>query len=120
MTPRLLLDEMFSPAVAAELRRHGHDVLAVADDAELRGMNDTDLWDYARSTGRLLVTENIKDFRPLLVVALDADHPGALFTSSRAFPRSRNSLGVLIEALHAWLTTNTDQSREQWLRPARS
>jgi len=27
---------------------------------------------------------------------------------------------VLIEALHAWLTTNTDQSREQWLRPARS
>ena len=27
---RLLLDEMFSPAIAAELRRLGHDVVAVA------------------------------------------------------------------------------------------
>ena len=28
---RLLLDEMFSPAIAAELRELGHDVIAVAD-----------------------------------------------------------------------------------------
>ena len=117
MTPRLLLDEMFPPALAAQLRQRGHDVIAVTDDAELRGMNDADLWNHARLTGRRLVTENVKDFRPLLVGTLDTDHPGGLFTSSRSFPRSRNTLGLLIEGLDTWLSTSTDQSREQWLRP---
>ena len=28
---RLLLDEMFSPAIAAELRELGHDVIEIAD-----------------------------------------------------------------------------------------
>jgi len=33
---RLLLDEMFAPAIAAELRELGHDVIAVADRFDLR------------------------------------------------------------------------------------
>jgi hypothetical protein len=37
---RLLLDEMFSPAIAAELRELGHDVIAVADRADLRARSD--------------------------------------------------------------------------------
>jgi hypothetical protein len=31
MTALLLLDETFSPGIAAELRQLGHDILAVAD-----------------------------------------------------------------------------------------
>ncbi len=35
---RLLLDEMFSPAIAAELHERGHDVIAAAD--RLRARSD--------------------------------------------------------------------------------
>jgi hypothetical protein len=76
----LLLDEMFSPAIAAELRQRGHDVIAVADRADLPGC-------------------------------------GLLFTSSRAFPRSRKNPGPLINALHAWLSDGppAPPTTESWL-----
>jgi hypothetical protein len=41
---RLLLDEMFSPAVAAELRALGHDVIAVADRPDLRSKSDEEIF----------------------------------------------------------------------------
>lgn len=50
---------MFSPAVAAELRGLGHDVIAVADQPELRSKSDEEV-----------LTENVKDFRPILLRAL--------------------------------------------------
>ena len=37
---RLLLEEMFSPAIAAELRERGHDVIPVADRPDLRAKAD--------------------------------------------------------------------------------
>jgi hypothetical protein len=44
---------------------------------------------------------SIKDFRPIMLRALSAGAPGCglLFTSSRAFPRSRKNPGSLIRAL---------------------
>jgi len=104
---RLLLDEMFSPAVAAELRGLGHDVIAVADRPDLRSKPDEEVFAWAGTEGRWLLTENVKDFRPIMLRALQAGLPGCglLFTSSRAFPRSRKNPGPLIRALHAWLDT---------------
>ncbi len=104
---RLLLDEMFSPAVAAELRNLGHDVIAIADRPELRSKSDEEVFAWACAGKRWVVTENVKDFRPILLRALQGGLPacGLLFTSSRTFHRSRKNPGPLIGALHAWLSS---------------
>jgi predicted nuclease of predicted toxin-antitoxin system len=116
---RLLLDELFSPAIAAELRPLGHDVIAVVDRPDLRSKSDQDIFAWANTEKRWLLTENVKDFRPIMLQALPAGTPdcGLLFTSSRAFPRSRKSPGSLIRALDAWLTAGPPPApvTESWL-----
>jgi len=115
----LLLDEMFPPAIADELRRRGHDVIAVAADPRLRSMTDSELFAWAVEQGRRIVTENVNDFRPLLVNWSEGARPAVLFTSSRTFPRSRRSPGPLITALEHWLTRPDTATRppEDWLQP---
>jgi hypothetical protein len=118
-TCSLVLDEMFSPAIAAALRDLGHDVAAVAERADLRSMTDGDLFAWSAADHRWLLTENVKDFRPIMLRALQAGGTaaGLLFTSSRAFPRSRKNLGPLIHALHAWLLAGPPAPplTEDWL-----
>ena len=116
---RLLLDEMFSPAIAAELRQRGHDVIAVADRPDLRAKSDEEIFAWASAERRWLLTENVKDFRPIMLRVFSTGSPGCglLFTSSRAFPRSRKNPGPLINALHAWLTDGppAPSVTESWL-----
>jgi len=116
---RLLLDEMFSPAIAAELRDRGHDVIAVANRPDLRAKSDEEIFAWAIAERRWLLTENVKDFRPIMLRALAGGQPGCglLVTSSRAFPRSRKNPGPLINALHAWLTAEPPAPpvTESWL-----
>jgi hypothetical protein len=96
---------MFSPKIAEALRERGHGVVAVAERIDLRAMTDDALYNWAAATGCWLMTENVKDFRPIMQRAFQAGSAtaGLLFTSSRTFPRSRHDLGLLIEAIHAWL-----------------
>jgi hypothetical protein len=121
VSPALLLDEMHAPAVAAALRERGRDVRAVAEQEELRALTDEELMRWAAERGFRIVTENVKDFAPLLRRAEETGQPGAalLFTSSRTFPRSRRNLGPLIDALDAWLAAPdvADRPSEDWLRP---
>ena len=116
---RLLFDEMFSPAIAADLRQLGHDIIAVADRPDLRSKSDEEIFAWASAEKRWLLTENVKDFRPIMLRALSAGTPGCglLFTSSRAFPRSRKNPGSLIRALDAGLTTGPPAPpvTESWL-----
>ena len=115
----LALDEMFSPAIATALRDLGHDVVAVAERADLRSMTDDDLFTWSAANHRWLLTENVKDFRPIMLRALQAGGmtTGLLFTSNRAFPRSRKNPGPLIHALHAWLLVGPPAPplTEDWL-----
>ena len=101
----LVLDEMFSPKIAAALRERGHHVVAVAERVDLRAMTDDDLYAWVAAEQCWLLTENVKDFRPIMLRALQAGTAtaGLLFTSSRTFPRTRHNPGPLIEAVHAWL-----------------
>jgi len=46
---KLALDEMYAAAVAEQLRRRDHDVIAVAERADLRGTPDEDLLAWART-----------------------------------------------------------------------
>ena len=116
---RLLLDQMFAPELASELRRRGHRVTAVAETLALRAMNDPALFEWAAENSEWLLTENVKDFRPLLVAAQADDHPfvNLLLTSSRSFPRSRRNPHPLTEALTAWLERPIARSpsAEEWL-----
>jgi predicted nuclease of predicted toxin-antitoxin system len=117
----LLLDEMHAPVVAATLRDRGHDVIAVAEQDELRALTDEELFRWAGEHDRRIVTENVKDFAPLLRRAEGLRHQVALllFTSSRTFPRSRRNPGPLIDALDAWLRAAQASAPpiEDWLQP---
>lgn len=114
-----MLDEMFSPAIAAILSERGHDVVAVAGRADLRSLSDGAIFDASVAEKRWLVTENVKDFRPILLSAMQAGThvTGILFTSSRTFPRSRRDPAPLAEALDAWLKAGPPQPplTEDWL-----
>ncbi len=66
---RLLLDEHYASEIADQLNARGHDVISVVADSELRSRSDPDLFRWAGTEGRRIVTENIKDFRPLLLMA---------------------------------------------------
>jgi hypothetical protein len=117
--PLLLLDEMFSPVIAAALRDAGHDAVAVAERPDLRAMSDENVFAWAAAQHRWLLTENVKDFRPILLRALQARGPitGILFTSSRTFPRSRKNPGPLIQAIDSWLRDGPPEApaAEGWL-----
>jgi Domain of unknown function (DUF5615) len=120
---RLVLDEMFSPALAATLRDLGHDVIAVAERSDLRAMTDGELFAWAGSEHRWLLTENVRDVRPILLHAVQAGSAviGVLFTSSRVFPRSRKNLGPLTRALDSWLRAGPPDAplAEDWFRAAK-
>jgi Domain of unknown function (DUF5615) len=118
---------MFPPGLAAALRDRDHNVLAIAERVDMRSMTDTDVFAWVIAAPCWLLTENVKDFRPLLLLALQAGTPatperfGLLFTSSRTFPRSRANPAPLIDAVHQWLSAGppTPPIVEDWLTAAR-
>ena len=120
MTVQLLLDEHYAEAIAAGLRATGHDVVATVSDADLRGSSDPELFRHTAGDGRRIVTENIKDFRPLLLQAIATGSPAAplLLVSPRRLPRGRGDrTAVIVTALRAWLD-HPDAARrpiEDWL-----
>jgi predicted nuclease of predicted toxin-antitoxin system len=62
---KLLLDEMLSPAIARDLRAHGHDAEPVAGHPDREALSDPEVLALARAEHRALVTNNLRDFRPL-------------------------------------------------------
>jgi hypothetical protein len=98
---RLLLDEMLSGDIAAQLRTRGPDVLAVVEDPALAGTPDEELLAQATAAGRCLVTANVRDF-----VALNASwssrgrsHGGLIYLVNRVFPNDRSFVGAVVTAL---------------------
>jgi hypothetical protein len=117
---RLLLDEHYSDEVAAQLRAAEHDVLAVVADPELRAQPDDEIFRRAAASGRRIVTENIRDFRPLLQRAHASGDPIAalLPVPPGRFPRGRGRRTAAISnALLAWLAAvdAADRPDEDWL-----
>ena len=96
MTRRLLLDEMYPPALAEVLGQHGYDALAVAALGELAGSPDAVVLEAASAAGRCLVTENVRDFALLI---RHARHDGVLFVHAQRWPRTPGGIKRLAEAL---------------------
>lgn len=100
MTGRLLLDEMYPPSLARTLSEKGHDVVAVADAADLVGCPDTTVLEAAREERRCLVTENVRDFA---VLAQQSGHAGIIFVHARRWPRTPSGIPKITDALHTLL-----------------
>jgi predicted nuclease of predicted toxin-antitoxin system len=102
---KLLLDEHFSPRIAAELRRRRHDVVAARGEPDLHGLSDAELLGHATAHRRALVTENVADFAELhrAAIVTGRRHFGVVFTSPRQFPRTTRAIGKLVRALDALL-----------------
>lgn len=102
---RLLLDEMISAAIAEALRGRGHDVEAVTDSSELRGVTDDELFQCAQTRARALVTCNRNDF-----LVLDGrwrsqgkTHSGLVIINPRRLPQGPSSFGAIVESLARFL-----------------
>lgn len=117
---------MYPPAIARGLRALGHDVVASQDDEELRILDDPALFARARMDRRALVTENVKDFLPLvqLSAAADESHFGLVLTTNAWFPRHDDRVvGDLVRALDLVLVQYRGEVPDgfiHWLRPATS
>lgn len=98
---RLALDEQLDPEIARELRGRGHDVIAVAEDDDLRGFSDRDLLEWAEEVGRAIVTYNVRHFGPLSDERLAAGEPfaGLVFLSSKRYPQGPRGYGPLLRDL---------------------
>jgi predicted nuclease of predicted toxin-antitoxin system len=102
---RLLLDEMYSPEIARILRGRGHDVDSAAERAELRAAADDAVVETAQREGRVVVTNNVRDFAPLAWRVMQARAPfcGIVFTSDRSLPRSTTTVGRFADLLETLL-----------------
>jgi uncharacterized protein DUF5615 len=101
----VLLDEMFSAAIAEELRAKGHDVQAVVADPALISLPDDQVLALAAAAGRALVTANIKDFMPLdaRCRAAGQTHAGLILVSAKTFAQDRTYTTAITTALAALL-----------------
>ena len=102
---KLLLDEMLSPAIAQELRSRGHDVLAVGGDRDREGMSDPEVMAWARTEHRAIVTNNLRDFRPLHHEAITPGGPGhyGMVFMPGSYRRTKDDTGRIIAALQTML-----------------
>jgi hypothetical protein len=114
MSCPLLLDEMFSDAIAQQLRGARHDVLAAVADPALVSLPDEQILAHAASAGRALVTANIKDFMPLdgQYRAAGQSHAGLILVSAKAFPQNRSFIGAIAGALAALLDADQIQTNQ--------
>ena len=93
---KVILDEQLSPQIAVLLRKAGYDVDAVADREDLAGRSDRFVLEAACAEGRAVVTNNIKDFRPLAAewLAQGKVHSGLILLPS-ARTRTRHAIAVI-------------------------
>ena len=103
---KLILDEMISRRVAAELRDRGHDVVAVKRDRPaLEQQPDGMVLQGAAAEHRAVVTNNVRDFRLAHehVLARGDTHYGVIYTFDDTLPRNRASLDLWVSTLEQFL-----------------
>lgn len=102
---KLLLDEMLSPSIARQLRDRGYDVLAVKEHPDWQALPDTDVINLARREHRAVVTDNLRDYRPLHHEAITPGGPGhfGMVFVPGGYRRTAADVGRIVKALEAKL-----------------
>jgi uncharacterized protein with PIN domain len=117
---RALLDEQLSPQIAELLRHMGYDVEAVAERPDLLGSSDRSILERASAESRAVITNNIKDFRPLAAewLAQGRVHAGLILLPSTR-TRTRASIAMLADRISTVLRNNPDglSGSERWIGP---
>jgi len=117
---KAILDEQLSPQIALLLRKAGYDVMAVAERDDLAGSTDNFIVEVARSEERAVITNNVKDFRPLAAerLAQGRIHPGLILLPSKR-TRTRASVAAIARAIEQVLHDHPDglSGGERWIGP---
>jgi hypothetical protein len=118
---KLLIDEMYPPAIAKQLRDRKHHAEAVTERPELRARADTEIFAVAQQEQRAVVTENIDDFS---AIANGYDHRGQahyglVLVAPGSYPRGREeTIGRMVTELDRLLDEHpekTPMSLRLWL-----
>lgn len=118
---RLLLDEMYPPTIAEQLRLRGHDVVAVTESSELRSLPDVAVFAAAQREHRAVVTENVADFIPRANHGDQRGEPhcGLVLVDPGRYPSgARRTLGRLVTELDQMLgafPTDEPTGLRHWL-----
>lgn len=117
---KALLDEQLSPEIAGLLRKIGYDVAAVAERPDLVGCSDRTILELTTAENRTVVTNNIKDFRPLAAewLAQGRVHAGLILLPSTR-TRTRAAIAMLTDRISTVLRDNPDglNGSERWIGP---
>jgi hypothetical protein len=99
---KLLLDEMYSAALADALLEAGVDATTVTDQ-KLTGASDVEVFAAAVAGGFVVLTENVGDFTRMAAEHSTAGghHPGLLIALSSRFSRRRAGIPSLVDAIRA-------------------
>lgn len=107
---KLLLDEMWTPTIAGELRRRGFDVVAINEAshaARYAGVADDAVFAKAQEDGRTIIADNISDYE---MARRDWEsrgraHHGIIYALNPPFNRHRGELiiGEMVRALEHFL-----------------
>lgn len=118
---KLLVDEMYPPAIAEQLRGRGHDVDAVTARVELRALTDEELFVVAQEERRAVVTENVADFCRIADRRDErgTPHHGLVLVYPAKHPRGdQRTIGRMVTALEGLLAKHRSDeatSLRQWL-----
>ena len=97
---RLALDHHYATAIADQLRKRRHDVVAAVEQ-RWETAEDEALLAICAEVGRALVTNNVGDFAVIARrwAAEGRSHAGLIFTSDASMPRHRGSIGLYVDVL---------------------
>lgn len=115
---KVLLDEQLSQTIAEILRGRGLDVQAVTEDRDLVGLSDEEILAVAWQAGQAVVTNNIKDFRPLAArrMTTGEGHGGLILLPARKSRTCAAATG-LADAVEEIMRLNPDgiAGSERWV-----
>ena len=119
---KLLLDEMWTPTIALELRRRQFDVIAISEPAHASryaGISDDEVFARAQDDGRAVVTDNIADYEHARREreSRGQSHYGLIYALNPPFNRHRGErvIGQMVNALARFLSS-PDAAKEPFDR----
>jgi Domain of unknown function (DUF5615) len=115
---RVLVDEMYPPALAESLRSAGIEATTVTD-LRLAGASDEELFGAAVASGYAVLTENVGDFARIAAEHSTAGgrHPGVLIALSSRFSRRPGGIPPLVRAIRSIASGQIDDRVVYLKRP---
>ncbi|MGA2928284.1 MAG: DUF5615 family PIN-like protein [Solirubrobacteraceae bacterium] len=100
---KLLLDEMYPPALARALAAVGIHQATTISDLGMNGAPDPEVFACAVAQHHVLLTENVADFVAIAAQhsTTGAHHPGLMIALSNRFTRRPSGHRTLIDAIRA-------------------